>query len=95
MEEESNALEHRKQDHDYIYIGGGHLRRRGIQLVSGQIKNEENEKWVAHTFEVLQNLDLVLSSLTDAETGERGYVLTGTATYLEPYNQVRKSERGR
>ena len=53
----------------------------------GQIKNEENEKWVAHTFEVLQNLDLVLSSLTDAETGERGYVLTGTATYLEPYNQ--------
>ncbi len=58
-----------------------------ISSYQGQVKNEENEKWVAHTFEVLQNLDQVDSSLTDAETGERGYLLTGTDAYLEPYNQ--------
>ena len=58
-----------------------------VSSYQGQIKNEENQKWVAHTFEVLQNLDQVLSALTDTETGERGYLLTGTDAYLEPYNQ--------
>ena len=29
----------------------------------------------------------LLSALKDVETGERGYALTGVASYLEPYNQ--------
>ena len=62
----------------------------GVVAVSsyqGQVRNEANTKWVVHTFEVLQNLDQVLSTLTDAETGERGYLLTGNDAYLELYNQ--------
>lgn len=44
-----------------------------------------NERAVAHTHEVRTNLALVLSTLTDAETGQRGYVLTGDENYLAPY----------
>jgi signal transduction histidine kinase len=29
--------------------------------------------------------------ITDAETGQRGYVLTGDSSYLEPYNEAKKS----
>lgn len=35
--------------------------------------------------EVLLELDAVLSGLTDAETGQRGYVIVGEERYLEPY----------
>jgi methyl-accepting chemotaxis protein len=38
-----------------------------------------------HTFELLAILEDTLSSLKDAETGERGYALTGEESYLEPY----------
>ncbi|MES1244824.1 MAG: response regulator [Acidobacteriota bacterium] len=41
---------------------------------------------VAHTHEVLSALDLILSLMKDAETGQRGYILTGDEKYLEPYN---------
>ncbi len=33
--------------------------------------------------------ETLLSTLTDAETGERGYLLTRDATYLDPYNSAR------
>ena len=45
-----------------------------------------NDGWVAHTHEVLDDLDLLLSTIKDAETGQRGYLLTDKASYLEPYN---------
>ena len=35
--------------------------------------------------EVRNSLDRILVDLTDAETGSRGYVLTGQASFLEPY----------
>jgi methyl-accepting chemotaxis protein len=39
-----------------------------------------------HTYEVLQSLESLLSSLKDAETGQRGYIITGEDRYLEPYS---------
>jgi methyl-accepting chemotaxis protein len=42
----------------------------------------------AHTYEVLQHLEQVLSVLKDAETGQRGYVITGEDSYLAPYNDA-------
>ena len=41
---------------------------------------------VQQTHEVILNLNELLSTVKDAETGQRGYVLTGDETYLEPYN---------
>ncbi|GAA3149718.1 methyl-accepting chemotaxis protein [Planomonospora alba] len=49
----------------------------------------DNEKWVAHTHEVLNKLDGVLSTLKDGETGQRGYLITGEDTYLAPYTEAK------
>ncbi len=52
------------------------------------LKLVENERWVNHTHRVLTELEATLSTLKDAETGQRGYLLTGEERYLEPYNSA-------
>ena len=44
-----------------------------------------------HTQLVLGNADRLLFSLKDAETGQRGFLLTGDETYLEPYLLARST----
>ena len=39
------------------------------------------------TEQVVSATAALLSSIKDAETGQRGYLLTGSAGYLEPYNR--------
>ena len=41
---------------------------------------------LTQSVEVLGQLNTVLSTLKDAETGQRGYLLTGDEGYLEPYS---------
>ncbi|GCE76406.1 methyl-accepting chemotaxis protein [Cellulomonas biazotea] len=48
-----------------------------------------NNGWVQHTNEVLNETDAILSSLKDAETGQRGYLITGVDTYLAPYTAAK------
>lgn len=48
----------------------------------------ESNNRVIRTHEVVENLGDVLSALKDAETGQRGFILTGDDYYLEPYNQA-------
>ena len=50
----------------------------------------ETDRWVVHTHEVLTTLEVTLSQLKDAETGQRGYVITGNEQYLEPYQAARR-----
>jgi PAS domain S-box-containing protein len=45
----------------------------------------ENEYWVLHTRQVLYELQRTESLLTNAETGQRGFLLTGDPQYLDPY----------
>lgn len=40
---------------------------------------------VAHSHEVLDELEGTLSAIKDAETGQRGYIITGDDDYLKPY----------
>jgi len=40
---------------------------------------------VTHTHQVLETLEQVISVMKDAETGQRGYLITGEDRYLEPY----------
>ena len=51
-----------------------------------QLSAQAGER-VAHTVEVLSRLQAVLSALKDAETGQRGYLLTGDPIYLAPFNR--------
>jgi PAS domain S-box-containing protein len=48
----------------------------------------DNERQVARTYEVIAELENVLTTMDDAETGERGYLLTGEKSYLEPYQSA-------
>jgi CheY-like chemotaxis protein len=55
---------------------------------------------VTQTVEALGHLEGLLSILKDAETGQRGYLLTSNESYLEPYNAAllalpRELERAR
>jgi diguanylate cyclase (GGDEF)-like protein len=47
-----------------------------------------------HTYTVIIRAETLLSELKDAETGQRGYSLTGNEAFLEPYLVVRDSIRG-
>jgi methyl-accepting chemotaxis protein len=62
-----------------------------VLLVVGAISYQSIVKlmtaaeWRAHTYQVLDKNSDLLSSLKDAETGQRGYLLTGEDHYLDPY----------
>jgi len=47
-----------------------------------------NEELVAHTREVQTQIESVLSSIREAESSARGYVITGEERYLKPYQQA-------
>lgn len=56
------------------------------------IKNLINSgELVSHSNEVMTDLDGVISTLKDAETGQRGYLLTDDRTFLEPYRGARET----
>ena len=60
----------------------------GIAAVLMFFRVAESSRWVAHTLEVRAAAGDVLSDMQDAETGERGYLLTGQEKYLEPYEKA-------
>ena len=45
-------------------------------------------KEAAQTREIVDSVDGLLSDLIDAQSGQRGYLLTGENRYLEPYNRA-------
>jgi len=45
----------------------------------------ESDRWVTHTEEVKRALAQILSGVKDAETGQRGFLLTGDQRFLDPY----------
>lgn len=58
----------------------------GILSYWSVVQNANERQWVGHTHLVLEKLDALSANLIDAETGERGYLLTGKESYLAPYN---------
>jgi CHASE3 domain sensor protein len=46
---------------------------------------------VAHTHKIMEEISNVLSAFKDAETGQRGYIITANESYLEPYNNALES----
>ncbi len=57
----------------------------GITAYQYSLRFIDTNQWVVHTHEVLQELEGTLATLTTAETQERGYIITGDETYLQPY----------
>jgi len=42
-------------------------------------------KWMAHTNNIINSLQIMLTKVVDAETGVRGYIITKDLEYLSPY----------
>jgi signal transduction histidine kinase/DNA-binding response OmpR family regulator len=55
------------------------------------VKLTETAAWRSHTYQVLKALKEVISSIQDAETGQRGFLITGEERYLEPFYSAEKS----
>jgi CheY-like chemotaxis protein/signal transduction histidine kinase len=54
----------------------------------------EAKGWLVHTYDVIAHIESLLSKLQDAETGQRGYLLTGNEEYLEPYLDALRDNPG-
>ncbi|WP_437298294.1 methyl-accepting chemotaxis protein [Sorangium sp. So ce426] len=50
---------------------------------------DEARSWDQHTYEVMLTTREIMASLLDTETGERGFVITGAESFLEPYRSGR------
>jgi methyl-accepting chemotaxis protein len=48
----------------------------------------ENDAWLEHSHQVRIGFAELLSTMKDAETGQRGYLLTGDDGYLAPYSSA-------
>ncbi len=49
---------------------------------------ETSRQAVESAYQTVGTLDKTLQLLQDAETGQRGYLLTGDSNYLDPYNSA-------
>lgn len=64
----------------------------GMLLVIGAVgafslrQVRDSDAWVDHTHEVISALDRISADIKDAESAERGYIITADNAYLEPYN---------
>jgi len=63
----------------------------GAASYQSTTKLTETAEWVAHTHQVLEKLEAVLSGMKDAETGQRGYIITGEERYLEPFRAAQET----
>jgi methyl-accepting chemotaxis protein len=72
-------------------IGGGFAMALAALLIIGVVSYRsttgliDTAAMVDHTHLVLENLEKLLSTMKDAETGQRGFLVTGEERYLEPY----------
>ena len=60
--------------------------RLGITSNRDWIRYRESTHLVDHTYQVLVAAEGLRNSVEDAETGQRGYLLTGELRYLAPYS---------
>jgi signal transduction histidine kinase len=49
-------------------------------------KLDSSQFMVEHTWKVINQVERIMSSAKDAETGSRGFLLTNDSSYLEPYS---------
>jgi methyl-accepting chemotaxis protein len=63
----------------------------GWIVYSNTLTLTESMGWRQHSYHVLQLAESVSKTLVDAETGQRGYLLTGADPYLQPYNEALRS----
>jgi signal transduction histidine kinase len=49
---------------------------------------EQSQRWVQHTYQAIAQVEVIMGAAKDTETGERGYLITGDPSFLEPYEKA-------
>ncbi len=65
-----------------FFLVSGALAYSNVQTL------RESDQAIRHSHNILIALNELLSTTQDAETGQRGYLLTGNTGYLEPYRNA-------
>jgi CHASE3 domain sensor protein len=61
---------------------GGYLSYRYNMIL------KDNRDLVVHTYQVISAVERAFSDIQDAETGQRGFIITGDEKYLDPYEHA-------
>ncbi len=64
------------------------LTASGVLSYWGMTKLIGSSRWVSHTYRVLEEIETLLSQVREAETIQRGYLITGQEQLLERYRIV-------
>jgi len=64
-----------------------------VTLLDSVDRRRESARQVEHSYRVIGHLADLRARVVDAETGQRGYVITGDTAYLEPYRNARSDAR--
>lgn len=62
-----------------LLLGIGAIAYRSLDLITN------TSLLVTHTHTVLKHINAIATDLVDAETGQRGFIITGDESYLAPY----------
>lgn len=80
---------------DRMIIAGFGISFSSVLVVSifsyeNSVRFVENSGLISHAYRMLSESEAVISTMKDAETGARGFVLSGTPAFLEPYEAARE-----
>jgi methyl-accepting chemotaxis protein len=73
-------------------IGSGFALGLAILVVLGILSYRNSTELIRsteqrkHSYDVISDLDKVMQELLDAQSGQRGFIITGQEIYLQPYN---------
>jgi CHASE3 domain sensor protein len=69
-------------------VGAALLVANAALMLRNAQQVHEDTRLVAHTQRVISQLEGILSMVMYAESGQRGYLITGDAKFLEPYKRT-------
>ena len=73
-----------------IIIGFALLIVAVVASIVASIASADADRWASHSLQVRQATTHLLSLVQDAETGQRGFLLTGDESYLRPFDTAQK-----
>src|SRR5262245_59222512 len=76
-------------------VGVVYLATVGAIAYSSVFRFADTTERATRTHEVLRSLEETFSLVTGAETGSRGFVITGDARYIEPYRNAEANAAAR
>ncbi len=65
-----------------FFLASGAIAYRNVTIL------RDSDARIRHSHQVIIGMDEILSTMQDAETGQRGFLLTGRDQYLAPYNEA-------